>query len=688
MYLQLAEWTVPLIFLLALVLLLKFRPALTSMSRESYNCVSAGVATLALVSVARVYYLNGLFAYIPFVSEPLFYRVVSWIGIITGTVLIANGMSTWLPIARLWRQTARTEAQYSGFVQKIERLTQVESRADRLISLALTVIFEHFRLSRGVALRFSRRANKFDLTGCIPDTFCIPESFAHTTLDYQAWRQLSSGSPATVCRALEGLPPTMRNADLTVPLTLGDQPLGCYLLWSDNGQGLSEEDVRYLRLAADIIARKVDADRLRMRADYYNRLALLNEKIQESVSPDKPLLKNLGAVLAAVSHTLNVDFVSLQIIGTGPRPVTCLSMGPNGALLIEKGLAMPPTGSPILLALTTGQPVIQQEAERRRMADSGDPKLTMPSLTAVPVPTETKNSFVFVLSSRLRDSVGRQTARMLQSLGPVVTRLVEMSESSTGKDSADHTLVTLCDLYLAARRDRNLGVVCAKAAAFLKRALRADVVRISAVVPDSPFLRSLAFTGKDQLPAGSATDKLMIRSLMPLHDAVVKTGRLVLFPSEISLDIPTAAEKNQCLGVDVNSLVIAPAMNAGRMDALIAVGRVAESSPRKFTRSEVLLVRATADCLGAVISLCEQEALPGSGRIRFDSHDVPFPGLELRSRLKSSLSGIMGSVELMKAQSEPDTPWLNRYLSIIDKSAQRMHQYLELVEPITSGIDR
>ncbi len=686
MYLQLADWTIPLIFLLALVLLVKFRPALTAMSRESYNCVSAGVATLALVSVARVYYLNGLFAYVPFLSEPLFYRVVSWIGIITGTVLVANGMSTWLPIARLWRQNARTEARYSEFVQKIERLTQVESHADRLMILALTVMFEHFHLSRGVALRYSRRENKFDMTGCIPRTFCAQESFAHATPNYPLWRQTSSGPSDSSNRVLDGLPETLQDADLSVPLTLGDQPLGCYLLWSSEAEGLSNEDVRYLRLAADIIARKVDADRLRMRADYYNRLALLNERIHESVSPDRPLLKNLGSILSAVNQTLDVDFVSLQIIGKGQRPVTCLSMGSNGALLTEKGLAAPPAGSPILHALTTGQPVIQQESDRRRTADSTDSKLAMPSLTAVPLPTETKNSFVFVLSSRSRDSVGRQTARMLQSLGPVVTRLVELSDSSIGKDKVEHTLSTLCDFYWTARRDHNLEAVCDKAAAFLRRALRAEVVRISTVESDSPFLRTLGSAGKGR--SESENDRLMIRSLMPLHDAAITSGKLMLFPSETTTDMPTATEKNQSLGVAVNALAIVPIPNAGKTEAVISVGRAGNASTRRFTRNDVLLMRATADCLSAVLSICTPEPSPVFSRNRMDVHDVPFGGLELRSRMKSSLSGIIGSVELMKAQSEPDAPSLNRYLSIIDKSAQRMHQYLELAEPFTSGSER
>jgi hypothetical protein len=96
---------------------------------------------------------------------------------------------------------------------------------------------------------------------------------------------------------------------------------------------------------------------------------------------------------------------------------------------------------------------------------------------------------------------------MLQSLGLVVTRIVEMAEASTAKGSADRTLATLCDLNLSARLDRDYGVIYAKAAAFLRRALKADAVRISAVEPDSPFLRSLAFR---QITCRPNSHRLMI----------------------------------------------------------------------------------------------------------------------------------------------------------------------------------
>ena len=687
MYLQLADWIIPLIFLSALVLLLKFRPALISMSRESYNCVASGVAILTLVSVARVYYFNGLFSYIPFLREPLFYRVVCWIGIITGTLLVVNGMSNWLPVVRRWQRGESSEARHAEFVRKIERLTQVEAHADRLTALALTAMFEHFRFSRGVALRYSRRDNRFDLTGAVPETFCATESLAGTSLNYQHWRQALAAPSAPASSAVDGLPDRLKNAGVTLPLALGDQPLGCFLLWLKDGRTLSDEEMKSLRLATEIIVRKVDSDRLRMRADYYHQLALLNEKIQETVSPERPLLKNLGAVLSAVNQSLKLDYVSLQMISAGPRPVTCLTVGANGALLTEKGLSLPPTGSPIHRALTTGQPAFQQEPKAAGFTSPDDLRLAMPALAAIPLPTETSKNFVFVLSSQTRNSIGWQTARMLQSLGPIVTRIVELADASATKGGVDRILTGLCHLYRTARDRRDFGALCKSLSVFLMRTLPADVVRISAVETDSPFLQSLAVARQNGNATDSPRDSLMIRTLMPHHDAAIRTDRLMVFPSDISALPLTATETNQSLGAKVGSMIIAPVPSFGAVETVITVGRISETDSRPFTRSEVLLVRAAADCLAAFraepVAVRSFEFAPSMPEAR-----PAYPALELRSRMKSSLSGIIGSVELMKAQGEPSAPSFNRYLSIIDKSAQRMHQYLEQGEPMETVKER
>ena len=51
-------------------------------------------------------------------------------------------------------------------------------------------------------------------------------------------------------------------------------------------------------------------------------------------------------------------------------------------------------------------------------------------------------------------------------------------------------------------------------------------------------------------------------------------------------------------------------------------------------------------------------------------------GARARSRIKSSLSGILGSLELLKTSDKPTEENLDRCLSIIDKSARRISEYV------------
>jgi hypothetical protein len=58
------------------------------------------------------------------------------------------------------------------------------------------------------------------------------------------------------------------------------------------------------------------------------------------------------------------------------------------------------------------------------------------------------------------------------------------------------------------------------------------------------------------------------------------------------------------------------------------------------------------------------------------------PDPVLKGRIRSSLSSILGSVEMIKSHNPNTDASLDRYLSIIDRSAQRINDYFaEKVSP-------
>ena len=95
------------VFLLALIAVSRFSRYITAQDREAYNHVVTGLVILAIISLSKIYSDAGLFSRAPFVSEPLFFQLLFWIGIITGLAFLISGVTNWVPLSRSYRKYNR-----------------------------------------------------------------------------------------------------------------------------------------------------------------------------------------------------------------------------------------------------------------------------------------------------------------------------------------------------------------------------------------------------------------------------------------------------------------------------------------------------------------------------------------------------------------------------------------------------
>jgi len=115
----------------------------------------------------------------------------------------------------------------------------------------------------------------------------------------------------------------------------------------------------------------------------------------------------------------------------------------------------------------------------------------------------------------------------------------------------------------------------------------------------------------------------------------------------------------------------------------VAVISLADSQPADEMESlegEREFVEAVAAALSVSILLDyrrEAAVLHRDTPSRLTATDVPDG--ELRGQMKSALTGIFGSVELIKTSDRPERN-LEHYLSIIDRSARRISDYFAEAE--------
>jgi len=96
---------------------------------------------------------------------------------------------------------------------------------------------------------------------------------------------------------------------------------------------------------------------------------------------------------------------------------------------------------------------------------------------------------------------------------------------------------------------------------------------------------------------------------------------------------------------------------------------------RRWRRSDILFARIVAYALGLAIRNGLQRSVAGGSDKAGKSPSAVVPS-RLRGQVNSSLSGILGSLEMIKSQQKPGDVQLDKYLSIIDKSAHRIKSYL------------
>ena len=137
------KWIVPLIPLLALVAVLKLKRQVSAEGSSSYYQIISGLIILSVVSVAQTYYAQGLLASVPFLSEPVFNDLISWIATITGATFLVSGVTRWLPLSRAYRKYNRERVLKLEFVKKVEQLVGVETRLDEVLDKTLEHMLEY-----------------------------------------------------------------------------------------------------------------------------------------------------------------------------------------------------------------------------------------------------------------------------------------------------------------------------------------------------------------------------------------------------------------------------------------------------------------------------------------------------------------------------------------------------------------
>jgi hypothetical protein len=314
------DWSVIVFFLIVLIGLRSKGDTIEAKDPESYRGIVFGLAILSLMCLARVYRGVGLLDGIPFVSEPLFFDLLYWIGVISGSMLMIAGVGNWLPRAREIRRYNRRRVRYLELLLKVEQLMGVQTGLDATLVSAAGLMLRQLNLESGAVFKRSCSSAEWHLVGTAGDP--------------------PSVGPNSVLSVPESSDNAIRPG-LRLPVVIDGQQVGCFVFWSRAGQELSADLQRAARRAVEIVARRIDLDRARLRVEADRGFARFRRSLDREMAHIDSSPKRFSLFVNRLSRHVRFDWISLTLWREGARSGCRFSGNREGRILVQNDAPLP-----------------------------------------------------------------------------------------------------------------------------------------------------------------------------------------------------------------------------------------------------------------------------------------------------------------------------------------------------------
>jgi hypothetical protein len=643
------DWAIVLFLFSSLTVLLKARVKLRSESREGYLYLSSGMVILTLVALSRLLSGFALLESVPFLSDPLFDTVLAWIAIIIGTVLMVSGLSNWLPISRAARSRQQANVARLEFVKTTEQLVQVETRPDAILEEALLRMARHFDLSSGAVYRYSNKQNQLVLTAAFPKEQNQILRNLDLQLDPDGWSRFNGGVRAEAAGIVNGFGRTSKQPTVVLPIVVSARPAGFFFLWTADANFLQEDSRSNLRIAVDIIARKFRSDQVHIRNQFLAQREEWRNRLMSVVDYSRTIRETLPLLVSEIRIQMAAEIFCLLVVDKHTGKMKRYTLGKNSTLLVETGLPTPAPDSAIGNAMTQDRPELFRAD---RIVDSvsqfGSSQFGhMRSVAVIPIKNIPGCAAAASVASKELNAYGRRKLELGEAIGDALARMIRLEIERSHAAVRERRIARLGS-FISSSRDSEMEKACNEAASIIRDETRADVVRICSL---SPGGESLALRG---LAGSESTVSNRTWPITEIHREAISTGETLQRETVSASSAPSYT-------------LLVPVRGHNRVAGLIEVTRSKSAADYPYSRADLQFTSLIANSLAFVLS---------SGR-SLSTRSAVDSDLPLRSRVKSSLSGIMGSLEMMRSRRTSEPAEIDRYLAIMDRSAHRLSQYIE-----------
>lgn len=618
------EVAVAVLLILSLLVLLRLRRYIGSGEGHGYTQMVLGLTVLATAAIARGHFLMGNLDVIPFVGDPLVFRLLEWMAVIAGSILLVSGISEYLPAARHARRYSEERFRRLELIKKMDQLVAVESREPDLFLKALDHIMAQYRMPAGAVFRYGtdgslaclRAAGEYEahadmVKGVSFDT----EALGHSAI-----------TPGGGLAAVRDWPSSSRPPDLVLPIVVEGRLEAVYAFQSVD-MTLADEDLLNLKSSVDVLSRNILSRRYESR-----RLLKATERHwREQTARNMDYTVGLRPNLTRLAESFGAEISGATLIYLSRRKdrrIDRCTVGANGAFLHEPGLTADRI-SPAFVEVCCGKGGRLVRLEDDSTSDLAGLGLRRAAVAPLRPGSECQGALIVAWSDHVEvppnilDRVSR-TAPLLEPLAAIQS--VRRENRQFEKRTA-----TLIGLLQRATRQGDLADCIQQAAEVLTSELGTSMVRVSTYEADGRHLRSRGFSVSGACAVATPTDSVMDLESMPYHRLVRDTKRLMLINQEDTKRRIEREEARLIGSEQLRSALLVPVVVNDLVLAVVSIGDLKKWYEDRWDHSSIQFANTVAHVIALSIRMSLRRRDRGeTGRIsltgsRIDQTSTPQP---------------------------------------------------------------
>jgi signal transduction histidine kinase len=258
-------------------------------------------------------------------------------------------------------------------------------------------------------------------------------------------------------------------------------------------------------------------------------------------------------------------------------------------------------------------------------------------------------------------------------------RVVMQSEAQRwARDRAQQQRQRFNQLLLNCLAAADLGNALAVVSRHVAERFNVDAVRI-ATIDEGGFLQSRALHSEvtEVMVPAKGTQVL---SLMPNHETVIATGKPLFLQRDTAATTAPESEWHQMFSDKALAALLMPIVRHGRTWGVMTLLSCDQVKARHL--QHLAMENELAPVAGLLALMLTRPTVSAGDtstypEVMFVPRRRTVGTGELRARLRSSLAGIVASTEALRRTDSADKEKVQRYLSVIDRSADKIKQFVD-----------